>query len=129
MKTAYTIVSRAFPVTLVAWDDYAAKFLALYLISAEMAFSVDCVEKTSCRFQILVPAIDDGLDYFLRMPPLARPVSRDDTLFAISSGVLVGVETDLTVTVNGTNSSEQNAAFIAQVWQMMCLSAPLIVIH
>ena len=115
--------------TVVASDVYAAKFLALYLISAEMAFSVDCVERANCKFLIFIPAVDKGLEYFLRTPPCSRPVSRDDTLYAIQEGVLTGVETDLTVTVSGTNSNEQNAAFIAETWQMMRMSSPIIVIH
>jgi hypothetical protein len=129
MTTPYQIISREFPVTIVASEDYAAKFLALYLISAEMAFSVDCVEKANCKFMILVPAMDEGLEYFLRMPPSARPVSRDNTLCPMHAGILVGVETDLTVSVSGTNSNEQNAAFIADAWQMMRMTSPIIVIH
>jgi len=129
MSTPYKIITRDFPVTVVASDDYAAKFLALYLISAEISFSIDCAEKTNCKFQILVPAIDVSLARFLCVPSLVRPTRPQEQPHQEEVGIPVGLETKLKVTLNGVQDNEQNAAFIARAWQMMGMTTPSPSLH
>jgi len=124
MQNPYEIISNNFPVTVLTADGIAAKYLALYLVAAKIPFSADSVQKASSRFRISISSIDKKLDRFLNTPLLARPATADSRLFPIGTGVLVGIETEFMVTVSGTNSDIQTAAFIADAWQLICQNSP-----
>jgi hypothetical protein len=102
-------------------DVFVAKFLALYLLTKGLEFSVF---HQAGHFYISLESDEQAEDlelFLMTLSPSERP-SVADTLLSQDGNRLSG-ESGIRVKVKGTDDNQKNAAFVALMWQWFLTEA------